>query len=242
MLWRALGHVKNGCYVDVGAQHPVEFSVTRAFYEHDWRGINIEPVEAWYNLLKQDRPEDITLRVALGAEEGEITFYEVTGQGLFTLDADVATTHAPNGFEVRSFPVKKTPLDAIFSAYPKPDIHFLKIDVEATEEQVLRGWRSSAVKPWILIIESTRPLTQDPSYQDWEALVLEKGYTFAYFDGLNRFYVAPDKKELLAHFTVDPNVFDGFNLSRTTPYCYWLVQNFDSQLATEVEKTTLHRI
>jgi hypothetical protein len=36
---------------------------------------------------------------------------------------------------------------------------------------------------------------------------------------------------------VGPNVFDGFNLSHTTPYCYWLVQNFDSQLATEVEKT-----
>jgi hypothetical protein len=46
LLWRALGHVQDGFYIDVGASDPVEHSVTRAFYDAGWRGINIEPLPA----------------------------------------------------------------------------------------------------------------------------------------------------------------------------------------------------
>ena len=44
ILWRALKHIKNGFYVDCGAYDPNRDSVTRAFYERGWRGINIEPI------------------------------------------------------------------------------------------------------------------------------------------------------------------------------------------------------
>ncbi|MCU0506725.1 MAG: FkbM family methyltransferase, partial [Chloroflexi bacterium] len=40
MLWRALGDVGAGFYVDVGAFSPTEDSVTLAFSERGWRGIN----------------------------------------------------------------------------------------------------------------------------------------------------------------------------------------------------------
>ncbi len=44
-LWRALSTVDRGCYVDIGAGHPYDMSVTRLFYEHGWRGVNVE--QAW---------------------------------------------------------------------------------------------------------------------------------------------------------------------------------------------------
>jgi len=43
MLWRALKHIERGFYIDVGAWSSDLDSVTRAFYEHGWRGINVEP-------------------------------------------------------------------------------------------------------------------------------------------------------------------------------------------------------
>ena len=43
ILWRALKHVKEGFYVDIGAQDPVINSVSLAFYEHGWRGVHVEP-------------------------------------------------------------------------------------------------------------------------------------------------------------------------------------------------------
>src|SRR4051812_19442188 len=48
MLFRALRHVADGFYVDVGANSPDEHSVTKAFYERGWRGINIEPVMEYH--------------------------------------------------------------------------------------------------------------------------------------------------------------------------------------------------
>ena len=40
MLWRALQHIENGFYIDVGAAWPDVDSVTKAFYDKGWRGIN----------------------------------------------------------------------------------------------------------------------------------------------------------------------------------------------------------
>ena len=43
ILWRALKHVENGFYIDIGAQDPVIDSVSRGFYEKGWRGLHVEP-------------------------------------------------------------------------------------------------------------------------------------------------------------------------------------------------------
>ncbi len=66
MLFRALRDVERGFYIDVGAQDPTIDSVTRAFYERGWRGINIEPNEEFFRKLEQDRPHDTNLCTAVG--------------------------------------------------------------------------------------------------------------------------------------------------------------------------------
>ena len=34
MLWRAVGHIDDGFYIDVGAVWPTNDSVTKLFYDH----------------------------------------------------------------------------------------------------------------------------------------------------------------------------------------------------------------
>jgi hypothetical protein len=108
----------------------------------------------------------------------------------------------------------------------KGEIHFLKVDVEGFEKEVLLGADFTEFRPWILVIEATYPNSPEVNYGDWEKIVLEAGYRFAYFDGLNRFYVAAEHEELHASFSVPPNFFDGFALSAT---CF-----FSRQVANEV--------
>jgi len=84
MLWRALGHVSNGTYVDVGAQHPRIDSVSRAFYERGWRGVHVEPVPAFAQLLREDRPDKTVLQVALGEREGVLELNVFADTGLST--------------------------------------------------------------------------------------------------------------------------------------------------------------
>ena len=98
LLWRALCAIEEGFYVDVGAQDPTCDSVTRAFYDRGWRGINIEPVKNYFDKLCLERPRDITLQVAVGDRVGSGTLYEFPNTGLSTLVEEVAFGHRARGF------------------------------------------------------------------------------------------------------------------------------------------------
>ena len=49
LLARCFEGENQGFYVDVGAEDPVEGSITRHFYERGWNGINIEPVPFFFD-------------------------------------------------------------------------------------------------------------------------------------------------------------------------------------------------
>jgi FkbM family methyltransferase len=211
MLWRALKHVENGFYIDVGAGHPDIDSVTRAFSDRGWTGINIEPSVEFYTRLAAARGRDTNLNLAVGCEPGSVTFFEIPGSGLSTLDPTVAATHRSAGWTINQKTIEQMSLAEVCHRYVHAEIHFLKVDVEGSEASVLAGADFTSFRPWIVLTEATRPLSEKPSHADWEPVLVSAGYHFAWFDGLNRFYIADERWELLSHaFTVPPNVFDDF--------------------------------
>ena len=104
-------------------------------------------------------------------------------------------------------------LDRLLTRYGDRDVHWLKIDVEGAEPRVLQGWVKAATRPWIVVVESTRPLSQQTTAAEWEPALVALGYDRVYFDGLNRFYVSRAHPELREAFACPPNVFDDFELS-----------------------------
>lgn len=209
MLWRCFKNIENGFYIDVGANDPVLDSVSLAFYNRGWRGINIEPSTDYYKKLIEARPDEQVIQAALGAEPGEVTFYDIPSTGLSTTDLNIAKDHENKGLDFVESKIRQTTLDDIFSEVEQ-DVYWLKIDVEGAEKAVLDGWRDSPVRPWVLVIESTLPRSEQESYASWENQVLDKGYEFVYFDGLNRFYLSQEHLDLKKHFRTPPNVFDDF--------------------------------
>jgi FkbM family methyltransferase len=219
MLWRALKNVENGFYIDIGAQDPIVDSVSLAFYEHGWRGVHVEPTQQYSSKLKIARPDETVLQVAIGDQIGTLMFYEFEDTGLSTADSDIAHRHKEAGFHCNETLVSVMSLDSLFKRVGVRDIHWLKLDVEGLEKSVLESWKTSFVFPWVLVVESTRPLTQEENHGEWEHLILNKGYRFVYFDGLNRFYVSPKHDSLASAFALPPNIFDGFVLSGSQPFC-----------------------
>ena len=220
MLWRALKGVEGGFYVDVGAQDPIVDSVSLAFYQHGWRGVHIEPVPAYANRLRDLRPDEVVIQALVGSTNGVTPFFEVSETGLSTTNRDTAIRHTEAGFLVQETFVPCVPLSEALSPFLGREIHWLKIDVEGSERQVIEGWGSD-LKPWVVVVESTVPLSQVESHQRWEPLILSLGYNFAYFDGLNRFFVSSEHPELLGAFRYGPTIFDAFSLSgsSTSPFC-----------------------
>jgi FkbM family methyltransferase len=211
LLWRALGHVQNGFYIDVGANDPVEHSVTKAFYDAGWRGINIEPLPAFHEAVMQQRPRDINLAEAAGSSDGSLTLYDVAADnGWASPEREVAEGHRAAGHVVRELTVPVRTLASICSEHVDGEVHFLKVDVEGFEAEVLRGMDFARWRPWVLVVEATVPGSRETNHETWEHLVLEQNYIYAWFDGLNRYYVAAEHADLLQHFSVQPNVFDEF--------------------------------
>jgi hypothetical protein len=89
ILWRALKHIKNGFYIDIGAWLPDTDSVTKAFYDNGWYGINIEPDSIAFCRLLEERPRDINLQLAVSDKRGEADLYIIKDTGLSTLRYDI---------------------------------------------------------------------------------------------------------------------------------------------------------
>jgi len=220
MLLRALGNVQRGFYIDIGAQHPVHGSVTKAFYEKGWRGINIEPVSQWFELLAKDRPADTNLKIAISDTGEEMELYEIADTGLSTSTTRYADMHQSEGRTVERHVVACRSLDDVIAEYADGEIHFLKIDVEGAEGSVLKSISLDRHRPWIMVVEATEPNSQNPAYADWEPRVLQSGYEMVYEDGLNRFYLANERVALKEAFRLPPNYFDFF-----IPYSEWCTRN-----------------
>ena len=211
LLWRVLRHVPAGFYIDVGANDPELHSVTKAFYDAGWSGINIEPMPSYRAAFLAQRPRDINLNVAAGAASGSITLFDVPDvNGWASTDAGVAQGHRQHGHTVVEHSVPLLTLAEICRQHVHGPVHFLKVDVEGFEAEVLRGMDFSLCRPWIVVVEAIMPNSRDSNHAQWEALVTAHGYQYAWFDGLNRYYVADEHAELAAGLRLPPNVFDDF--------------------------------
>jgi FkbM family methyltransferase len=190
-----------GFYIDVGASDPVELSVTKHFYDRGWQGINIEPGKEGYDRLCAARPRDCNLHLGLGECAGEFTYYALSDHSvLSTFCADQARRYREAGADIVEGRVPMSTLAQICADHVRGPIHFMSIDVEGYERQVLLGADWTRWRPAVLLIEATEPNTTIPSHEPWEPLVLHAGYRFAYFDGQNRFYVRAENPELLEAF------------------------------------------
>ena len=212
ILWRALHAVRNGFYIDVGAGPPLLDSVTLAFYERGWHGVNVEPDVEPFRELTRQRPRDINLNVALSNAPGERDMFFVPHTGNSTLNEAEARLREQEGRVVVRRRVPVMTLGGLWADHVPAGqvVHFLKIDVEGGEREVLEGldWRSR--RPWVVVAEATRPNSRELSHEEWEGILLDAGYSFVHRDGLNRFYLSAEHAELRAAFEYPPNYWDSF--------------------------------
>jgi len=231
LLWRALDGIPQGLYIDVGAQDPTIDSVSRAFYEHGWRGIHVDANASYCDLLRRDRPDEQVIQAAMGAEPGLLTFYEFPGTGLSTALESIADQHREAGWPVTITQVPCLTLDALFDSIGPKEVHWLKIDVEGYERFVIEGWRNSPTRPWIILVEAVAPFGAHPTHETFEPALCAKGYHCVHFDGLNRYYVSDDHTDLDRHFQFGPSLWDEIQIPQESRLAQHLLEQHRHQTA-----------
>ena len=202
---------KTGFFIDVGACHPVSGSVTKYFSLQGWRGINIEPDEAFFPELVRDRPGDINLNCAVGRTCGRVLFHQLPGSGLSTISPMFLDAFTPaQRASTRCREVEMRSLADICAEFVRGDIDFLKIDAEGAEGEILAGADWQRFRPRLLVIESTRPWTSDPICAEWEPALLAHDYALRACDGINRYYLRREDDALAEQLSVPVNVLDSY--------------------------------
>ncbi len=207
LLNRVFRDVSDGFYVDIGAYDPEIGSVTKAFYERGWTGINIEPGPIFSKLAKE-RPRDINLRLAVWDYSGQIVFCpHPFDPGL----SRVVPSHAAGELGRDAYPVPCETLENILAAHAcgrQPD--FLKIDAESAEAAIVNSTSWRTVRPLVLVVEATLPWTNQLVNEAWEMHLRSCGYRRVFFDGVNCFYVPEERADLKRHFVIPVNPVDTF--------------------------------
>jgi FkbM family methyltransferase len=231
VLMRALSGVNKGFYVDCGAAHPVTDNVTMAFYAQGWSGINIEPDPEHAELLKKARPRDINLHAGAGAESGSLDYYRFKGTGYSTFSQEQARQWIDQGLDCTRLKLPVLPLNEIIARAKPRHIHFIKIDVEGFEKEVLKGIDLTTLRPWIFVIEATRPGTNVLADHAWRHLLESRGYERCLFDGINVYYCASERPDIAQKLAYPANRLDDFTEQR---HAVTKKQHAQLTVATEV--------
>lgn len=196
--------VEKGFYVDVGSNHPVIDSVTNLFYESGWSGLNIEPLPNIFEELKMLRKRDINIQSAIGSEEGTaiLHVYHTKGgyNGLSTLSSEQEATlddeKRKDVLSKEDIEVKILPLRKVLSSNLNKNqhIHFMKIDVEGLELDVLNSNDWSKYRPEVICLEANHV------YEEWKEVLLKNGYVKDFFDGLNEYYVEKQSRRTITSY------------------------------------------
>jgi FkbM family methyltransferase len=211
LISRLFAGQAEGFYIDVGGGHAIADNVTFHAYLSGWRGIVVEPQSALHALYRAVRPRDVLVDALCGREPGSIDMFVADRfHGLSTASSAAAAGAEAAGVAGRMIRQEVTTLAAIADAHAPAAIDLLKIDVEGFEAEVIAGNDWSRHRPRVVLAEAIEPLSMADASARFEPALLAAGYRFAFFDNLNRWYVAQEAaKAFMPRFPSAPLPWDG---------------------------------
>ena len=141
---------KNGFFVDVGAHDGVSINNTLYFEKYNnWTGINIEPIQSVYDKLIKNRPTNINLNLAVCNNDGQTEFMcnSNSTEMLSGIKDQFDSRHLnrinreneKTGSTTEVVIVNTKKLETIFDENAVQRVHYLSIDVEGAEFEVIKS-------------------------------------------------------------------------------------------------------
>lgn len=182
---------KNGFFVDVGAYDGETYNNTLFFEEnYGWKGINFEPIPEIFDKLSKRRPNCINYNVAVTDVNGEAEF--CCNDMLSGLQTNYDPRHInrinsdniDKAFDSRVLKVPTKRLNGLLKENGVKRVHYLSIDVEGAEFNVIKSIDFEDVFIDVIGFENNYPDTSAPIIE----YLKSKDY-FVLFKGLDIFMI-----------------------------------------------------
>lgn len=179
-------NLKQGIYIDVGANQPTRLSNTFLFYKRKCYGIVIEPNSSMKSLFRIFRPKDIFLSVGAGAKESVEIFKKSSTSVLSGFSSEIDSVISYEYVPVIA-------LDSLLPIIGNKFIYLLSIDTEGYDIFVLQG-ASKILQVTLYVIVET-----NSDAKDLIDLHMEKaGFVKQEVFGCNSIYMKPENIAKLA--------------------------------------------
>ena len=166
-----------GCYVDVGAFHPMLLSNTYDFYRKGWRGLSIDANPDVAELFTRFRPDDTFIHSAVGKEKGHIEM-ALFADGAFNCSTD-QMANVPEDIR-RTARLVKVPINSLATILAEKNVRavdFLNVDCEGNDLNVLQSNDWSRWRPKVICVEDHADDWQQSEIVDFMKSV---GYSLKY--------------------------------------------------------------
>ncbi len=185
LVWQFFGCRREGFFIEVGANDPIDGSLTWLLEQNGWRGILVEPQSRLFPALQKSRPASVVVQAACTAPEKRgWTDLHIPSDKL-----NPFATLAPNvdDYSVQYERTEKTEaitLDDVIERGGKPSrVDFVSIDTEGTELDVLRGFSLERHQPGLILLEDKG------NSLDKHRHLTQHGYKLVKRTQLNNWYV-----------------------------------------------------
>ncbi|ARF08686.1 FkbM methyltransferase [Catovirus CTV1] len=190
---------KNGFFMDIGAHNGVAINNTLYFEKnHNWKGINVEPIKKVYDELVVNRPNSININCAVHSYDGIAEFiynigYSEMISGLKSCydprhRQRLETEIAKNGSKSEIISVTTKRIETICDEYNVKNINYLSIDVEGAEFDVIKSINFDKVFIDVIGFENNYNDTSIPIIKYLES----KNYVAIYHQSLDIFMINKD--------------------------------------------------
>jgi FkbM family methyltransferase len=156
-------------YLDVGASDPAALSNTMTMYRRGATGVLVEPDAVMAEKLRNRRPHDTIINAAVAFDERrEATLIRLQPSVFNTFsEAQAERVVADSaGWDVKlsivgRVEVKLIPINEIIERHlDGVSPHFLSIDAESVDFEILQSLDFARFRPWIICIEKSRSMAE----------------------------------------------------------------------------------
>jgi FkbM family methyltransferase len=180
---------RQGFYVDIGCNNPIQKSNTFKLYLKGWRGICVDGNDGLIRRFRRIRRRDTCLCEIVSDAARDVVFYQDDrNHELSSVDAAVGAGLKSAGAHVREIRKRSTTLENILDTHGGGlAVDLLCVDVEDHDLEVLKGNDFGKYRPRIICVESYGSL-QELKSSELDIFLRGAGYELLVFSKPNVFY------------------------------------------------------